>query len=545
MFDLKKKNIVIGIVGFIISLGLTILFILLSPEGNITDLDEVGTFYRIMSIVSVVSCVSFLGFIFFGIRGFLYFFVPISIFAILKIISMYMNKINDNLFYWFIILIILVVSWIFILRSYYKLKAYLKDDKADNLEDNLIENEDEDIYKEGDIEYIIIVSNVLEKWYQLIKYDNKLYFHYLKTGIFRKNNTKLIENIEDLYTFSKNKNDFIISMNEIETIKVWENRANDFISNGNIKFKFKDKKSKTYSYVGNYNFDSLKSFLGSKATFKPKKVIKEEHVKLSEKRKKILGRLNVFKCIYSFVISFLIATAFIVYRKDVYFIVNLLILIFLTILPFIYIKFNKYIYISYKRYYIKPLREGKMSFFDIKFNKYIYISYKRYYVKPLREGKMSFFDLFLIPLLFLLVNYMLDFEYYIKYDYLKLFLFILIPLTILLILFFVFTKEYKKYKNSLIPIIFYSIVYSFCLIYSIDSNFDLSNGAVKTLEVIKKDTHTNNSNEVTYYFYVDYNNEELRVEVSESTYKMNNEIEVIVKDGLLGINKVIYYDSYL
>lgn len=64
MFDLKKKNIVIGIVGFIISLGLTILFILLSPEGNITDLDEVGTFYRIMSIVSVVSCVSFLGFIF-------------------------------------------------------------------------------------------------------------------------------------------------------------------------------------------------------------------------------------------------------------------------------------------------------------------------------------------------------------------------------------------------------------------------------------------------------------------------------------------------
>ena len=46
-------------------------------------------------------------------------------------------------------------------------------------------------------------------------------------------------------------------------------------------------------------------------------------------------------------------------------------------------------------------------------------------------------------------------------------------------------------------------------------------------------------------FYVDYNNEELRVEVSESTYKMNNEIEVMVKDGLLGINKVIYYDSYL
>ena len=103
----------------------------------------------------------------------------------------------------------------------------------------------------------------------------------------------------------------------------------------------------------------------------------------------------------------------------------------------------------------------------------------------------------------------------------------------------------KKYKNSLTPIIFYSIVYSFCLIYSIDANFDLSNGAVKTLEVIKKDTHTNNSNEVTYYFYVDYNNEELRVEVSESTYKMNNEIEVIVKDGLLGINKVIYYDPYL
>ena len=141
-----------------------------------------------------------------------------------------------------------------------------------------------------------------------------------------------------------------------------------------------------------------------------------------------------------------------------------------------------------------------LTFIYIKFNEYIYISDKRYYVKPLREGKMSFLDLFLIPLLFLLVNYIFDFEYYIKYDYLKLFLFILIPLTILLILFFVFTKEYKKYKNSLIPIIFYSIVYSFCLIYSIDSNFDLSNGAVKTLEVIKKDTHTNNSNEVTYYF---------------------------------------------
>lgn len=517
MFDLNKKNIVIGIVGFVISIGLTILFALLSPEGNIADLDELGTFYRMMSIISVVSCVSFLGFIFFGIRGFLYFFIPVSIFAALKVISMYMDKINDNLFYWFIILIILVISWIFSLRSYYKLKAYLKDDKASNLNDNLIENEDEDIYKDGDIEYIIIVSNVLAKWYQLIKYDNKLYFHYLKTGLFRKNNTKLIENIEDLYTFSKNKNDFIISMNDIETIKVWENRINNLISDGNIKFKFKDKKSKTYSYIGNYNFDNLKSFLGSKATFKSKKVIVEEHVELSEKRKKILGRLNVFKCIYSFVISFLIATAFIVYRKDVYFIGNLLILILLAMLTFIYIKFNEY----------------------------IYISDKRFYVKPLREGKMSFLDLFLIPLLFLLVNYIFDFEYYIKYDYLKLFLFILIPLTILLILFFVFTKEYKKYKNSLIPIIFYSIVYSFCLIYSIDSNFDLSNGAVKTLEVIKKDTHANNSNEVTYYFYVDYNNEELRVEVSESTYKMNNEIEVIVKDGLLGINKVIYYDSYL
>ena len=214
-----------------------------------------------------------------------------------------MDKINDNLFYWFIILIILVISWIFSLRSYYKLKAYLKDDKAENSDDNLIENEYEDIYKEGDIEYIIIVSNVLAKWYQLIKYDNKLYFHHLKTGLFRKNNTKLIENIEDLYTFSKNKSDFIISMNDIEAIKVWENRANDFISNGNIKFKFKDKKSKTYSYVGNYNFDSLKSFLGSKTTFKPKKVIKEEHVELGEKRKKILGRLNIFKCIYSFIIS--------------------------------------------------------------------------------------------------------------------------------------------------------------------------------------------------------------------------------------------------
>ena len=257
MFDLNKKNIVIGIVGFAISLGLTIIFALLSPEGNIADLDELGTFYRMMSIISVTSCVSFLGFIFFGIRGFLYFFIPVSIFAALKVISMYMDKINDNLFYWFIILIILVISWIFSLRGYYKLKAYLKDDKANNLNDNLIENEYEDIYKDGDIEYIIIVSNVLAKWYQLIKYDNKLYFHYLKTGLFRKNNTKLIENIEDLYTFSKNKNDFIISMNDIETIKVWENRINNLISDGNIKFKFKDKKSKTYSYIGNYNFDNL------------------------------------------------------------------------------------------------------------------------------------------------------------------------------------------------------------------------------------------------------------------------------------------------
>ena len=78
MFDLNKKNIVIGIVGFVISIGLTILFALLSPEGNIADLDELGTFYRMMSIISVTSCVSFLGFIFFGIRGFLYFFIPLA-----------------------------------------------------------------------------------------------------------------------------------------------------------------------------------------------------------------------------------------------------------------------------------------------------------------------------------------------------------------------------------------------------------------------------------------------------------------------------------
>ncbi len=518
MFKFSKKQVVIGICGFLIALLLAIIFINLSPRGHILEISPLGAFYRIISILLFCIAVGFLGYIFSGLLGFFTLLIPVSIFALIKIILMYLENLNTNLYFYTILTVILSATLIVSLASYLSTKNKIDTDfKSDNLNLNKIHYDE--IYSTDDFKYIIIVSNILIKWYQVIKYEDKLYFHYLKRGINRYKDDQLFKNKEDLEGFLNNKYNFIIDLNKLNNVTLYENRLNDFISNGSIVFNLSDNKKKKYSYIGNYNYSDLDVFFNNKT--QAKNIINEEDIKLiklTPKDKKILHGLNLFKVIYTFIISILLSLLFITNFKIGVFIINLIIMILILLLPFIYILFNKYVMLADK-------------------------SSRKYKVK--NTGKVSFISLFIFPLLVLMMRYLLDINFFIKYDYLKLLLFSLIPLAILLSIFFIFFKEYKKDKNAIISIIIFSISFSLNFIYCLDKNFDLSEGKREALKVIDKEIYENNSNEITYYFYVSYNDEVLKVNVSESTYNESNEITIIVEKGLLDINKVIYYDSSL
>ena len=68
MFKFSKKKTLIGLLGFIVSTGLIVLFAYLAPSGNITELAVSGVIFRILSLLFLSSAVGFLAYIFSDIK---------------------------------------------------------------------------------------------------------------------------------------------------------------------------------------------------------------------------------------------------------------------------------------------------------------------------------------------------------------------------------------------------------------------------------------------------------------------------------------------
>jgi len=57
MFEFSKKKTIIGLCGLVVSIGLIILFMQLSPGGNIVDLSISGIVFRVLSLMFLSTAI--------------------------------------------------------------------------------------------------------------------------------------------------------------------------------------------------------------------------------------------------------------------------------------------------------------------------------------------------------------------------------------------------------------------------------------------------------------------------------------------------------
>ena len=526
MFNFSKKRTIIGLSGFAVSVGLTVLFALLAPSGGITELPAYGILFRILSVFFVSSALAFLGYVFGGSAGFLFIFLPLLLVTALQIILSFTSEFSPYLGLWVIALVgVGIVS----LTSY---RQYRFNNIVINGESALSENQrkkreqfenetrqlmEEDREMKESIGYlvdsVVVATPAAGNVFQVIKRSDGYHFHRVGNILKNLDRSRFITDFSYEAPLSENKNDYLIRYEDIDGFSANVRPAVAAFDYGSLKIKLKNGKSKKFTFINLLEENELKGFFGENISVKTKtSADKTAAPEFSEKDKAKMNALNMFFFVYSLVSAVVFGLYFTCMDKTAYTVLTTL-CILICIVPYVlYAVFQQYLSIK------SPDVAGADN--------------RKIIIMP---------STFIFPLLFVLMA-MLDFYIFIYYDILKLVIYSAVLFAVLAALFFIFTKEYKKKKDVAALAMIVILLLSPAIVHKIDIAYDYSAPLRIACEIIEKPTWTDNNGNVTYYFVIDYKGKEIKTEVEKKTYEAyetGNSVGVIAMNGALGIEKTV------
>ncbi len=518
--NFTRKKLFIGLSGFIVSAILFAIFASLSPTGNITELPLSGVFFRILSLLFLPTAISFIFYIFSNKKGF---FIILSLFltiVIIMILVEFTSNSNPSIALSLITLVGIALIVIPSYTTYKSIKISLNGSQLQNDKINAMIYDDGEFKKSiGYIQNSIIVSTQgTGSLFQVIKTNKSFIFHHIGNSLSGIDKSKIIKNFSNIDINKDNKKDYILTQENIDKISAVLKDNNQIINYGNITISLKNGKNKRYVLINSIGENDLTNFFDNNIT-----IINKTHdiqnIEYSSNHKKILNKLNKFFCIYSTISSVIFGLYFILYANKIANVIFTTLCIIICLIPFVsYIKYPKYITLKESNFYNPGIQNGKLN---------------------ISQNTLIF------PLLFALIALIISPVMYMYYDAIKLIIYSAILFVVFIATMLIFTKEYKKEKSTLFVIIMIGLILCPTIIHTVDTSYDYSTPQQIACEIIETTTWTNNNDEITYYLIVNYQNKNIKTEVSQKTYEKYNagdNITVIKKQGLFGIEKLIFYE---
>jgi len=527
MFNFSKKKTLLALLGLGVSIGLTALFILLSPSGKITEISAEGVVFRILSVLSISAGIGSVCCIFFNVAEGLCIAGMISLLSIVKVVFELTSKASPSLTVFIIVLVAIVVAFVFLQKRYksYNLtingKSVLSNKEKEEQEkiDVAIKDFiDADAQLKSQIGYIdksiIIGAQVSGALYQVIKTDESFLFHHVGNILTGAKESKLIKDFSSVRTDVVEKKDFFIKYEDVDriTASIKENGA--MLDYGNLKITLKNGKNKKFGFINLFEEKELKAFFNDNVVVTNKtRTASEDTPELKDDDKAKLNALNKFFFVFSN-ISCLVFGAHAIFDGLIANAILATLCIAFCLVPLIlYCLFPKYL----------TVKDDSRRASSVQTNK----------INVLAEA--IFF-----PAVFAVIALTRGRDL-VYYDTARFAIYSAVLFAVFVVLLLTLTKEYKKEKSSLFVMIIFGLLACPSIVYSVDTAYDFYPEQTTYCEIVDAPTWTDNQGEVTYYLTFDYDDAEIKIEVSESVYEtieVGDEILVAKKSGALGIEKL-------
>ena len=528
MFKFSKKKTLIGLLGFIVSTGLIVLFAYLAPSGNITELAVSGVIFRILSLLFLSSAVGFLAYIFSDIKGFFLIFGLFAVMTLFRVLIEFTSKTNPSMSLFIIslagIVLLVVASYNQYKSNNFAIngesvlsrKEKIEQEEINN-ELNILNKEDEEFKRSiGYIENSIIIgTQSAGTLFQLIKMNDGFLFHHVGNILKGVDESKVIKDFSNIEINKDNKKDYTLKFEEVDKITASIKNNYHIMDYGNLKITLKNGKSKRYGLINLFEEKELKLFFNNNIEISNKvdNIDSNENI-INNKDKDKMNKLNKFFFIFSIISSIIFGVYFMFLNNIAQAILTTLCII-ICLIPFVlYIIFPKYISIKEKPRYDSNIQKGKLNIIQ---------------------------NALVFPILFVLIS-LIDGYVFVYYDFVKLLIYSAILFIIFISILLACNKEYKKEKSALVVIIFVCLFLSPAIVHKVNTSYDFSSSQEIYCQIIDKPTWTNNNDETTYYLTFNYKDKSIKAEVSKEAYEKYNiedNIVVIKKQGLLGIEKLI------
>lgn len=528
MFKFEKKKTLIGLLGFIVSVGLIVLFACLSPTGNIAELPLTEVIFRILALLFLSSAIGFLVLIFSDIKGFFLIFGLFAVMTLFRVLLEFTSKSSPSLTLFLISLVGIALLDIAAYNEYKTNNVAIngssvlsskerKEQEEIDKEIDILIKEDEALKKDiGYVENSIIVgSQGAGTLFQVIKMDKGLLFHWVGNILKGIDEAKVIKDFTNVERNKDSKKDYILEYGEIDKISATIKNNYQIMDYGNLKITLKNGKNKRFGLINLFEEKELKQFFDNKIDIinKTSSIGKKEQ-KVDKNDINKMNKLNRIFFILSIISSIVFGVYFMFYNRIAHAILTTL-CIAICLVPFVlYIVFPKYISIKEKHRYESSVQNGKINIIH---------------------------NALIFPVLFALIS-LIDGYMFIYYDFVKLLIYSLILFIICISILLIFTKEYKKAKSALVLIIFVFLFLSPSIVHKVNTAYDFSSPKKLACQIVEKPTWTDNNNEITYYLTINYKDKNIKTEVSKEVYEkysVGENIEVARMKGLLGIERLI------
>ena len=521
MFNITKKKTIIGIVGIVLSIVLAAVCGGFDVGGSIDSLTAGQKVIRFFCVSGIALTVGFLALIFFDWKMLLFASVAMETMVSLQFIT----AVNVSVGMIFISLLAFGICTFWFTTEFrvyrYKINGAIGVRQQQKEREQIRANEEitaADDQLKRSIKYgekSILISSQMGAAFQVIKSEREYYFHYIGNILTKLDESKLITDLDDVESFA-HKKDFRLNAADIVSLNLTLRNAVQFMDCGTLKIKTSDGKTKSYGLLCGLEEEEIKSFFGEGIVIDNKmKPVEADEVAIDDSRKKVLNKFNLARYIFSIVsvIIFIVYTFYNSEKTDPYF--TALAVIVCLVPTVTYFIFQDYLTIR---------DEGRFS--------------KRVSDKLNITATVVLFPIF-FALKCLLTSYSMAY-----YQLPKLLLYSLIPLAVGLIVFFVFDKEYKKFKSCIL--VFALALIAFCpsFIYKVNIAFDFKQPEVVACEVIELSADTAKNGKVDYNLVFSYEGRKIEVEVDELLYNeltVGGEVNVLRYRGLFGI-QTVYLD---
>lgn len=521
--NITKKNIIIGSIGIVVSVLLTVLTAQYSGEGNITEQPPLELTMRILSLLFICTAAGSLGYILLGAKGFLLLASPIALLVIIQTVLSFTSEVSPQLSMYIICCAGLVLSVWMSYKGYKNNNEQLQPLKPQQEKEEQEFEQLEQEFRES-IGYpsksIIVSTQGMGHFYQIVKCKEGYLFH--RTGSFLKGGLKaemLITDTDNAKYDESVKEDYFIAYKQVEKVTAKISLGADAMSCGTVKLSLDVGKNKRYNLINLMTEEELKQFFGDiEVTNKTKEVFTE--TKISDGDSQKLAKFNKVLLIRNIVTAVILALLFLTSSGIGHTIITVLSFI-VAILPLVmYIAFPKY-----------------LSMADIS-----------KYQPTMSNGKLNLLSSTFVPVCIIMIRMSLESRNYVSFDFARLAVISAILFVVLLTVMLLTTAEYKKKKSAIFTLVLGLIMLCGSLVYGVDTRFDFQPTQMVQCRVTEHSTHTDNNDNVTYYLHVEFQDKILKIEVSKQTYEQTTDgqhLTIAVQSGALGIEKAIYYDETL